>query len=211
MHDLLALLERYDATERHQQSRDKKQQTLRFRWQFMIGRTVRARTRAEGSVWRFPHNFRQGKGVYSVDETTLVDPMEAKTKKPIEKAIYAKATELLGAVDASYVQDGDFVLQVHAMDETSKAEKHTDDDDISFQYGIGLGTYSGGELITWTSDGTEQPPINLRNHVVKLDGRLPHMVTPVTSGIRYAVYFFKHYDRRITEPQPQYQPASVVQ
>ena len=211
MHDLLALLERYDATERHQQSRDKKQQTLRFRWQFMIGRTVRARTRAEGSVWRFPHNFRQGKGVYSVDETTLADPMVGKTKTPEQKAILAKATELLGAVDASYVQDGDFVLQVHAMDETSKVEKHTDDDDISFQYGIGLGTYSGGELITWTSDGTEQPPINLRNHVVKLDGRLPHMVTPVTSGIRYAVYFFKHYDRRITEPQPQYQPASVVQ
>ena len=177
----------------------------------MLGRSVRARTRAPGSPWRFPHNFREGIGVYSVDETTLADPMKAKTKKPIEKAILAKAAELLSTIDASYVQDGDFVLQVHAMDETSKAMKHTDDEDISFQYGIGLGDYSGGELITWSSDGIEQPPINLRNQFVKLDGRLPHMVTPVTSGIRYAVYYYKLYDRRITEPQPVFEPATVVQ
>ena len=136
--------------------------------------------------------------------------MKAKTKTDAQKAIYAKAAELLSTVDASYVQDGDFVLQVHALDETSKLEKHTDDEDISFQYGIGLGDYSGGELITWGSDGTEKPPINLHNRFVKLDGRLPHMVTPVTRGVRYALYFYKQYDRRITEPQPLFEPAALV-
>jgi hypothetical protein len=35
--------------------------------------------------------------------------------------------------------------------------------------------------------------------VVKLDGRLPHQVTPVTSGVRYALYWFKHYDRLIDQ------------
>ena len=67
----------------------------------------------------------------------------------MEKAILSKATKLLSTIDASYVHESDFVLQVHAMDERSKLEKHTDDDDITHQYGIGLGAYSGGELITY--------------------------------------------------------------
>ena len=73
--------------------------------------------------------------------------------------------------------NGDWVLQVHAMNSTSRVARHTDKDDISYQYGLVLGDFDGGELITWGSDGQPHPVLNVQNKIVKLDGRLPHQVT----------------------------------
>ena len=85
------------------QSRDKAQHTLKFVWQFTIGRTVRAlATEAGNSTWSFKHNFREKIGVYSLNAHTLADPMQAKSKSPEMKAIYAKAGEILALIDPAY-------------------------------------------------------------------------------------------------------------
>eukprot|EP01047_Picozoa_sp_COSAG01_P069353 COSAG01_NODE_10241_length_2211_cov_8.304924_3_plen_173_part_00 len=126
------------------------------------------------------------------------------------KAIYAKAGEILALIDPTYAMNGDWVLQVHAMNSTSRVARHTDKDDISYQYGLVLGDFDGGELITWGSDGQPHPVLNVQNKIVKLDGRLPHQVTPVTHGVRYACYFYKQYDRNLLAAAPLFEPACVV-
>ena len=136
--------------------------------------------------------------------------MHAKTKTPEQKKIYQVAGELLTLIDPEYAAGGHWVLQAHAMDSGSKVNKHTDDEDISFQYGVILGDFTGGELLTWSSDGEPHPPLPVSGRVVKLDGRLPHQVTPVTSGVRYSLYFYKLFDPTIAEAHPVMEPAVIV-
>ena len=35
-------------------------------------------------------------------------------------------------------------------------KKHVDDQDITFQYGLALGDFTGGELTCWAEDGSTQ-------------------------------------------------------
>jgi hypothetical protein len=206
--ELYVLLEAYL---KRGQTRDKREKELKFLWQFTIGRTVRALTTESGNpTWSYKHNFRDKIGVYSLNAKTLADPMRAKTKSLKMKAIYAKAGEILAVIDPTYAVNGDWVLQVHAMDSTSRVDRHTDDDDISYQYGVVLGDFDGGEMLTWGSDGQPRPVLNVQNKIVKLDGRLPHQVTPVTRGVRYACYFYKLFDRRMYAPAPVFEPARIV-
>ena len=193
------------------QSRDRARKTFSWRFQFTIGRTVRALTTEVGNkTWCTPHNFLPGKGVYSLAMGVLKDPLSG-GKQEQQKAIYVEAIELMKLVDASYVAHGDFVLQVALMTDPKRhyCKRHTDDDDITFQYGVGLGNYRGGELVTWDSSGARQAPIDMRRRLVRLDGRLPHMVGSF-KGTRYSLYYYKLYDRSISERQPIYEPAHVL-
>ena len=49
----------------------------------------------------------------------------------------------------------------------------------------------GGSLVTCDSYGKNRTEMNVHNIVVKLDGRLFHQVTPVTTGIHYSLYYYK--------------------
>ena len=92
---------------------------------------------------------------------------------------------------------------------SSKVKRHTNKDDLTFQYGVVLGDFEGGNLRTWNSKEQEQPELDVHNKIVKLDGRLFHQVTPVTSGIRYRLYY-KLFDRNIDKATEFFAPAEIV-
>ena len=210
MDELLLLMKAYDVDTNQKQSRDKKKKTMDFRYQFTIGRTCRQRTYVDKTSFRFPHNFLPNVGVYSVSDTQLADPMLAKTKNMGQKMIYAKARELIGVIDSKYAANDHWVVQIHCMDATSRLGTHVDKKDITFQYGVTLGEYEGGNLLTW--DKSELvTEIDVHNQVVKLDGRLRHSVTPIISGRRYSLYYYKSYDPIIITPTPILEKAEIVQ
>ena len=210
MNQLLLLMKAYDVETNQKQSRDKKKTTLKFRYQFTIGRTCRQRTFKTNSSFRFKHNYLPNMGVYSVSETQLADPMLAKSKKTDQKLIYAKTRELLCIIDSEYATNDHWVVQVHCMDATSRIGNHVDKNDITFQYGVTLGEYEGGNLLTWNKSGVVTE-MNVHNQVVKLDGRLQHSVTPIISGRRYSLYYYKSYDPIIITPTPILEKAEIVQ
>ena len=210
MQVLSCLLLKYDIVGNNHQTRDKQKNQLNFRFQFTIGRTARGRTYSDKTYFRFKHNFRDNIGVYSINETELAHPLKAKTKSPAQKDLYYMAGKLLNTIDPGYAAGGHWVVQIHAMDHDSKINKHKDSNDITFQYSVTLGEYEGGKLVTWDSCGENRTEMNVHNKVVKLDGRLFHQVTPVTSGIRYSLYFYKVYDPIITEVQPIFEPATII-
>ncbi len=78
------------------------------------------------------------------------------------------------------------------------------------EYGLALGEFEGGELTIWNKDESSKQSIDLRNRIVRLDGRNYHQVEPATSGTRYSVYFFKNYDRRWTEVKPHTDEVEIV-
>ena len=88
--------------------------------------------------------------------------------------------------------------------------RHVDEFDIASQYGLALGDFEGGELTIWSKDETSKQSIDLRNRIVRLDGRNFHQVEPVTSGTRYSVYFFKNFDHRWAEVQPRSDEIAIV-
>ena len=149
-------------------------------------------------------------GVYSINENELVYPMKAKTKIDAQKQIYSMASNILTMIDPEYAADGHWVVQIHAMDSESKVNKHIDTHDITFQYGITIGNFQGGCVITWDSSGNNPIKHEVRNKVIKLDGRLFHQVTPVTSGIRYSMYFYKVYDPLIRLERQLFEPATII-
>ena len=210
MNELLLLMKAYDVEINQKQSRDKNKKTMDSRYQFTIGQTCRQRTYVNKSSFRFKHNFLPNIGVYSVSDTQLADPMLAKSKNNEQKMIYAKARELICIIDSKYAANDHWVVQVHCMDATSRIGSHVDKHDITFQYGVTLGEYEGGNLLTWDKSGLVTE-INVHNQVVKLDGRLQHSVTPIISGKRYSLYYYKSYDPIIITPTPILELAEIVQ
>ena len=63
-------------------------------------------------------------------------------------------------------------------------------------------------------DANEQfnQAFDCKNKILKVDGRLPHRVrkTPQFAGNRFAVIWYKSYDRRITQPTPILESPAFV-
>ncbi len=132
------------------------------------------------------------------------------TKSLAQKALYAKASELLRLIDREYASNNDYVINFSCMSDPKKhyARKHTDSDDVAPQYAMVLGDCTGGELKLWNSDGDTQV-IDYTNKILKLDGRLQHEVMPFT-GRRYCIIWYKVYDRNMKKPAPVFEPARIV-
>ena len=102
----------------------------------------------------------------------------------------------------------DYKVQFSMMtDCTSHAVKpHKDHADIAPQFSLCLGEYTGGELLTWglgrDRDPHPQLSTNVRNKLIYFDGRLKHSAATWIGNYRINVAFYKHYDRRWTEPKP---------
>jgi hypothetical protein len=195
-----------DAYKKTGQARDKKNKNnFSLEWQFAAGRSVRALTTKEGNpTWCHKHNFIDSKGVYMKD-------VADSTKTPAQKALYAKACEILPLIDADYAGEyKDYVVNFSCMSDSELhyVHKHTDDDDIQFQYAVVLGKCTGGELKLWDSKGGTQI-VDYRNKILQLDGRLAHEVMPF-KGRRYCIIWYKLFDRRMTKAAPIFEPARVV-
>ena len=87
-------------------------------------------------------------------------------------------------------------------------KKQVDDQDITFQYGLALGDFTGGELMCWAEDGSTQT-LDYTRKVLKMDGRLPHEVCEF-SGERYCVIFYKLFDRTMHAKAPIFPKAQFV-
>jgi len=66
---------------------------------------------------------------------------------------------------------------------------HIDTQNVGPFYGLGLGTYTGGELCVESGVG-EVTQIDTKDSLVRVDGRNPHWVAPYT-GTRFSVIFYR--------------------
>jgi hypothetical protein len=110
----------------------------------------------------------------------------------------------------------DYKVQFSMMTSSSHAVKaHRDGDDIAPQFSICLGDYTGGELLTWEKNrGKDRDPhlaTDVRNRIVKFDGRLKHAVAKWSGSYRINIAFYKHFDTRWTREQEiQERPLLVM-
>lgn len=157
------------------------------------------------------HTWRPGKGLYMRD---IHDRYPAGT---FRGKLWRLAHQLLLRADPWYAQDQDYVLQVSKMHAGDAVPKHTDSQDASYQLAFTLGDFTGGRLRIYAEQQVDSvdgdTPARLydnRYRVLKFDGRYVHDVTPVESGTRYCVIFYKTWDRRLRGPQPLVQEPEVV-
>ena len=75
---------------------------------------------------------------------------------------------------------------------------------ISHQYGIAFGDFDSGPLRV---NGT---PYEYKNRLLKFDGRIEHSVPAWSGNYRCNLFFYKHYDRRWTKPDPLLAAPSYV-
>ena len=66
--------------------------------------------------------------------------------------------------------------------------KHTDKYNTTYSYIIGLGNYTGGELVF--SDGPQKGPHNIKNRWLKFNGSFEHYVKPF-KGQRYTLVYYQ--------------------
>lgn len=100
-------------------------------------------------------------------------------------------------IDPEFASNEDYVVNFSCMTDPSKhyVKRHVDDQDITFQYGLALGDFNGGELTCWKADGSTKT-FDYTRKILKMDGRLPHEVGQFT-GQRFCVIFYKLFDRRM--------------
>ena len=175
----------------HSQRRNKNKSTFSLDWQFGLGRV----TNALGATgFTTPHNFLK-KGVFmkSVLDTDI---------SAWKKDLWVLAKQLILHIDPGYAAHEDYVVNFSCMTDSKKhyVKRHVDDQDITFQYGLALGDFTGGELTCWKKDGTTTT-VDYTRKILKMDGRLAHEVKPF-SGKRFCVIFYKLYDRTMTDKAP---------
>ena len=112
---------------------------------------------------------------------------------------YELARQLLETIDADYAA-GEFLVQFALMDEAShRVGCHEDSGDVSYQYALALGDFSGAVLRCFTSRAKSAwVDLDTKGHVAKFDGRLPHEVVTTHDfrGQRFTVIVYKNYDHR---------------
>lgn len=91
--------------------------------------------------------------------------------------LYRTARQLM------HVHDPKFKYTSIQINKNMACAPHRDAHNMGPSYGIGLGRYTGGELVV---DGQK---FKLRNKFVKFDGRLLHHVEPF-KGERYTLIYF---------------------
>ena len=162
----------------------------------MIGRTLDNHGAWKGSGARYygPHNIDSYR---SRNLHVYMREVMDSTKPQWLKDCYRDVlTPLIKQIDPVWAgDDGDWAVQINIMDGADHINRHCDDKDISYQYGVALGSFTGGNLKVWNRDESQTRSIDVHNKIVRLDGRNPHEVEPF-EGTRYSVYFFKVFDRR---------------
>ena len=167
----------------------KSQQNKNKNWmfQFHIGRTVT----------RFQKEFNSCE-VNIWNSNKQVNTMDVKYRliPDWKKDLYYSAYQLIKEVDKRWTgEKHDLVIQFACMDTNSYVCIHSDKD-VSSQFVMSFGEYSGGELMLFDEKSKTFKHVKTRNHIVQFDGRFKHYVTKVTNGLRYSIVFYKMFDRR---------------
>jgi len=186
------------------QYRDKTRK-LRFNleWAFLLGHT----TGALGSGgFHTPHNIssKKGKGV-------CVTPVEDRKLPKWKQRLWRLSNELISMVDKDFAE-GEYVVNYSKMTTGDHyVRKHVDKDDVSFQYALALGDYTGAALRCYDKNDNVIGDYDYHNKILKMDGRLPHeVILDDFQGNRYCVIWFKSYDHRKPEVDPIYNTPHYV-
>ena len=175
------------------QYRDQKKEKFNLEWAFLLGHTCNA---LGATSFETPHNFKKGKGV-------AVKPVEERNLPKWKKQLWALSKELITLIDKDFAA-GEYVVNYSCMTQPNHfVKKHVDSDDISHQYAMALGEYSGAYLRCYDEEDNVLGDFDYQYEVCKMDGRLPHeLISDDFEGERFCVIWFKSYDHRKTEADP---------
>ena len=126
------------------------------------------------------------------------------------RLVHGLAMYIIKMVDPEYAS-GETIVQFALMNTPQQyVRNHTDSEDVSFQYAMSLGDYSGAWLRAKDADGRIHDLDNARK-IVRFDGRLEHEVfLDHFQGQRFTVIWYKNYDHRKTTPDPIWKKPVVV-
>lgn len=115
-----------------------------------------------------------------------------------KKKAYDLAAGLIEKVDPWFAA-GEFIVQFALMNRPEHHVKvHKDLEDITYQYALSLGDYSGAELRVWNSAKTGYVQKDNRGRFLKFDGRNAHeVIMKDFQGERFTVIYYKNYDTRL--------------
>ena len=178
------------------QKRNKRKDKINSNFLVHLGRTQSA-LGARG--FETPHEFRRGKGVYTKRIAVSCHP-------PWLKRAWDLALPIINKVCPGYAGEGNYiVMQFSRMTSPSHFfKKHTDAHDIDQQYLFTLGPGECDTVIYTRPNGRDEKcRIRYRERVVRMDGRVHHMVdTKDLKAERFAVIFYKMSDPRYKAPAP---------
>jgi hypothetical protein len=149
----------------------------------------------KGNPMYVQHPTRKNKGVYVVPPSAQLANGNI---TQMQWRVYQIAVKVLESIDPDYAA-GEFVVQFAYMNDPLHHVKcHEDRDDVSHQYALTLGNFSGAVLRTYLSRSkTSFVDFGEKKQIVKFDGRLPHeVVNEDFLGDRFTVIFYKNYDAR---------------
>ena len=180
------------------QYRDKtKKKKFNLKSAFLLGATTNAlgasKNKDGSSNFGTPHNIPEKKG-----KCVCLKPVLERVLPKWKKDLWTLSRQLIEIIDPDFAI-GEYVVNYSTMtDPTHYVKKHTDSDDISYQYGMSLGDYEGTfKTRIYDADDDVVGDYNYKNRVLKMDGRLPHeVITEGFKGVRHCVIFFKSYDHR---------------
>ena len=137
---------------------------------------------------------------------------EQKELNVTQKEAYRLAADLLAEFDPDYT-GGEFLVQFAFMNDSSHyVRKHRDSEDISHQYALSLGYYTGAKLRVWNRDESAFVDFDNLDRIVKFDGRCAHeVVTQDFEGERFTVIWYKNYDSRLSKPAPIFEDPRFVE
>jgi len=96
--------------------------------------------------------------------------------------------------------DANFPYDTLAVTKNFISSPHIDKDDVSYQFSMSFGEFSGGgELCVEARDGSSRWMIDTREKMAKFDGRSVHWVRGYGGGDRYSVVWFVNRDSNATE------------
>ena len=202
------------------QHRNKKRSFLSFKGSFAVGTGV-VQPGFKQNIGKKPgfclHNFKNT-GVYNLPIYEQFAKWSGSQKHKVAKLVaYCIAMDIVSIIDPDFAA-GEYVVQFAYMNGGGYVDWHKDSDDISYQYDLCLGDFSGAYLRAYKNDHKKsqkatQPyrEFDIKNKILKFDGRLPHeVVTDDFQGERFTVIFYKTYDHRKTRPDPVFQVPEIV-
>lgn len=107
-----------------------------------------------------------------------------KTNDERYKELYNETKKLMRLGDPKYKFT---TIQYNKNQQTAK---HKDGRNVGVSYIIGLGNYTGGELIVYDLEDKNPKKINIRNKFYKFNGSIHFHETAPFKGERYSLVFF---------------------
>ena len=178
---------------------------------FLLGATTNAlgASKNKEGIRSFgtPHNIpsKKGKGV-------CLTPVLERVLPKWKKTLWVLSQQLIEIIDPDFAV-GEYVVNYSTMtDPEHYVKKHTDSDDISYQYGMSLGDYEGTfKTRIYDKDDKVVGDYDYKNRVLKMDGRLPHeVISKGFKGVRHCVIFFKSFDKRKLVCDPIFETPCFV-